>query len=95
MTEVTTWQNNDDNVIVQPGVSLELLMTLAKSTVKSIWQSFEDNIMLSLNALQAQPKKVDHPEVPDAPMEGGAVIVVTVLYFTMKCRMLTFTYYFT
>ena len=51
--------------------------------------------MLSLNALQAQPKKVDHPEVPDAPMEGGAVIVVTVLYFTMKCRMLTFTYYFT
>ena len=41
MTEVTAWQNNDDNVIVQTGAlpELELLMTLAESTVKSIRQS--------------------------------------------------------
>ena len=38
MTEVTTWHNNDDNVIVQTRVLSELdsLMTLAESTVKSI-----------------------------------------------------------
>ena len=38
MTEVKTWQNNDDNVIVQTGALPvpELLMTLAESTVKSI-----------------------------------------------------------
>ena len=40
MTEVTTWQNNDDNVIVQTGAlpELETLMTLAESAVKSIRQ---------------------------------------------------------
>ena len=38
MTEVTTWQNNYDNVIVQTGASPEpeSLMTLAENTVKSI-----------------------------------------------------------
>ena len=38
MTEVTTWQNNDDNVIVQTRASPEpeSLITLAESTVKSI-----------------------------------------------------------
>ena len=38
MTEVTTWQNNDDNVIFQTGAlsEPELLMTLAESTGKSI-----------------------------------------------------------
>ena len=38
MTEVTTWQNNYDNVIVQAGAlpEPESLMTLTESTVKSI-----------------------------------------------------------
>ena len=43
MTEVATWQNNDDNVIVQTGAlpEMESLMTLAESTVKSIRQHIE------------------------------------------------------
>ena len=38
ITEVTIWQNNDNNVIVQTGASPEpeSLTTLAESTVKSI-----------------------------------------------------------
>ena len=44
MTEVKTWQNNDDNVIVQTGVlpEPESLMTLAESKVKSIRHYFEN-----------------------------------------------------
>ena len=40
MTEVTTRQNNDDNVIVQTGAlpETESLMMLAERTVKSIQQ---------------------------------------------------------
>ena len=47
MAEVTTWQNNDDNVTVQTQTGalpeLESLMTLAESTVKSIRHSLLAN----------------------------------------------------
>ena len=48
MTEVTTWQNNEDNVIVQTGASPkpESLMTLAEITVKSI-RLFPTNVFVS------------------------------------------------
>ena len=38
MTEVTTWQNNYDNVIVQTGALPERLITLVEITVTSIRQ---------------------------------------------------------
>ena len=46
MTEVTTWQSNDDNVLVQTGASSKSLMTLAEITVESIRQYFWIQIFL-------------------------------------------------
>ena len=45
MSEVTTWKNYDDNVIVQTGVSPEP-ESLAESTVESIQQSFNPDILI-------------------------------------------------